>query len=199
MLSKWVLKNHIKPMKRSSGGFTLIEILIVTTLTMIMSSMLVNNFSRKRFDFNRIASLVEGDIRLAQSYALDSKKWSGSFRCGYGISQVDGSTYNIYAGRDTTVSSCTPSFSFSNSANTPLVKSSIVDSNVNILVFQDIFFLPPDSKLYLSNDNTPAIAPTFITLRKTSAPDCNTAGDCKFICIYPSGRMEVYDNSNLCI
>lgn len=179
-------------------GFTLIEVLVVASLTVMMAVILIRNFSSRKFDFDRIANYVEADIRLAQTYALASKQWGGALRCGYGITWVDSTTYNIYAGKDSSTDSCAPSFAFSSSGTTPIAKTVLIHPEVQILQFQDSFYLPPDPRLYIGASSIKTISPNLIILKKTSAIDCSNPSDCRYICIYPPGRIEVYRNSNLC-
>ncbi len=183
---------------RNSGGFTLIEILVVASLMVLMTSVLIKNFSGNKLDMDRIANQLLVDIRTAQSNALAAKKYEDTFRCGYGVTRQSSSIYNIYAGKNSSIGSCSNPYSFIDATTTPIIKTVTVDSRVDILNFQDVFFLPPDPKLYRGNGNSPATNPLEITLRKSTVNNCNTAGDCKFICVYPSGRVEKYNDKNLC-
>lgn len=179
-------------------GFTLIEVLVVASLTVMMAVILIRNFSNRKFDFDRIANNVEADIRLAQTYALASKQLGGAFRCGYGITWVNSTAYNIYAGGDSSANNCTPSFTFSSPGTTPIAKTVLMHPEVQILQFQDSFYLPPDPRLYIGASSSGAISPNLITLKKTSALDCSNPNDCRYICIYPPGRVEIYRSSSLC-
>ena len=183
----------------SNRGFSLIEILIVAALTALMASILIKNFSTRRFDFDQVANQVEADVRLAQTYSLAAKRINNTFRCGFGVTRVSTTTYNIYAGKDSPTNSCTPSFIFINAATTPIVKTIILDPRVVIDPFLDVFYLPPDPRLYISNGASPTITPLLITLRKLPAANCSVQTECRYICICPPGRIEVYKNSALCI
>src|SRR3989344_1958997 len=187
---------------RNFQGFSLIEVLVVAGLMVLMSSLMIRNFSSTRLDFDKIANQLEADVRLAQSNALSSKKVNDAFRCGYGITWIGDSTYDIYAGKDTAVSSCasdsSPNFRFVDAASTPIVKTIILDSRIRVLNFQDIFFLPPDPRLYRDNGNQPTKNPQEITLRKNSVSNCNGEDNCRYVCVYPSGKVEVYRSSNQC-
>ncbi len=179
-------------------GFTLIEVLVVASLTVMMAVVLIKNFSNRRFDFDRVANNVEADVRLAQTYALASKQWGGAFRCGYGITWVNANTYNIYAGKDSSTDSCAPSFTFASSGTTPIAKTVLINPAVQILQFQDSFYLPPDPILYVGASSNRAVSPNLIILKKTPAIDCSNPSDCRYICIYPPGRIEIYRSSGLC-
>ena len=195
------LNNKFKNKKYNyylGAGFTLIEILVVAGLIVFMASILIKNFSGGKFDLGRTANQVEADIRLAQTYSLAAKRLSGSFRCGYGVTWVSNTTYSIYAGRDTTTNNCTPSFAFINAGSTPIYKSTIIDPKIEILSFQDVFYLPPDPRLYAGPSANQSSSPTLITLRRTTAANCNNSVDCRFVCVYPSGKIDIYTNANLC-
>lgn len=180
-------------------GFTLVEIVIVAGLMVFMSSVLIKNFGSRRFNFDFLTNNVVSDVRTAQSYALNSKMTNNAFRCGFGINRVSTTSYRIYAGRDTSTDNCTPSYTFINSVTTPDVQIVNLDNRVQILPFEDVFFLPPDPRIYIGIGSSPTIIPLLITLKLASASDCSTQSNCRFVCVYPSGRIEAYKDSALCI
>lgn len=179
-------------------GFTIIEVLIVIALLAILSGILIRKFSARDINILQIASGIAGDIRLAQSYSLGAKKFNGAFRCGYGFHRENNNSYIIYAGRDTGAGNCNPGYNFQNEAQTPTVKRSPLNSGVIILDFSDIFFLPPDPKVFINDSANPNDGPELLTLRKSSASDCTNPQNCSYVCVHFSGRVEVYNNSAQC-
>lgn len=185
-------------MNLKTRGFTIIEILVVITILTVVTSILIKNFSSPRFDLGRNANVIVADIRNAQSYALSSLKYNNTFRCGYGIHWNSIRTYYLYAGRDTAVGNCNPDFNYQNQIQTPIIKEVDLGPSAQIPSFDDIFYLPPDPRLYLEDDDEPATNPELITLRN-NVNNCTDPSKCIYICVYPSGRVEVYKDSALCI
>ena len=74
---------------RKNNGFTLVEVLIVASITVVVASFLIASFSRTRVDLNRIASGIVAEIRSSQAQAVYSTSFQGKTRCGYGIRPVN--------------------------------------------------------------------------------------------------------------
>ena len=186
--------------RKNSSGFTLIEVIVVAGLMVFIASVLIRNFSGSRFNFDNVAYQVQADLRLAESHSQGFIKYNNTFRCGYGLTWINNTTYAIYTGRNATTSNCSSSnYSYSSAATTPRIKLSPVDARVDILSFTDVFFLPPDPRIYYGTSLIQATSTSLITLRKKTSTSCSTNNDCRFVCIYPSGRIEVYKSSSLCI
>src|SRR3989344_8226607 len=94
----------------NSLGFSLIEVLVVATITGIISTLMLLSFQRSRLDLNQSKDEMIADLRVAQSKALASTKhYSGSgpkIRCGYGVHYIDLTSYSIYTGPDASLNNC---------------------------------------------------------------------------------------------
>ena len=92
MESKTALKNQ---------GFTLIELLISLLVISVLVSLGYVNFRKyaQKQALWAVARQIEGDLRLAQSYAMSGKDASncntGTYLYGYRLVKVDNSSYKI--------------------------------------------------------------------------------------------------------
>ncbi len=180
-------------------GFTLIEVIVVSGLLIIISSLLITRLSSNKLDMGKIANSVVLDLRVIQSYALNTRQYNNTIRCGYGFHYINSQNYELYAGRDTASSNCKAPFRYSNETSTPGVEFRTLDPRVTFSgTLTDLFFLPPDPKLYSGSSTSPATNPRRITIRKASQASCNDPANCKYICVYASGRIEVYNYSSSC-
>lgn len=196
-------------------GFSLFEILVVSSITIFISISLIQSLSTlARVNLERVANVVAADVRLAQQLTLSSHQFKGSqdptvrIRCGYGVSQNSqgSSSYVLYAGAPTINTSgvpqaCPANRNFQPAAlqNTPLYKITNLDKRVDFATtpgFNDIFFEPPGPTTYINNSSS---APTErITIKRigTTASQCNSGSrNCIFVCVYLSGRVEITKNT----
>jgi prepilin-type N-terminal cleavage/methylation domain-containing protein len=90
MESKTALKNQ---------GFTLIELLVSLLVISILVSLGYANFRKyaQKQALWAVARQIEGDLRLAQSYAMSGKdaSCSSGYLYGYQLVKVDNSSYKI--------------------------------------------------------------------------------------------------------
>lgn len=169
-------------------GFTLIEILVVMSITVMITGFLVVNFSRLRVDLNQTASMVQDAIREAQSQALAGALLRGTYRCGYGI-HFDTAGYMIYAGPDSSTVDCATDDRTYNAGTDVSVRQALLPSNVLeiILPAPDIFFEPPNPTTYINGVSAPGTSATISIHRKGSA--CPSS-DCRSIYVSTSGRIQ---------
>ncbi|OGN11067.1 MAG: hypothetical protein A3C69_00040 [Candidatus Yanofskybacteria bacterium RIFCSPHIGHO2_02_FULL_43_12] len=171
-------------------GFTLIEILVVASITGIISTLMLLNFQRTRVDLNESGSVFIADLRSAQSKALASTKYdSGSglkIRCGYGVHYVNPTSYSIYAGPDASSADCS-SFDRNLDDGDATVATKVFGNEKVVFkaVFNDIFWEPPHPYTYINNAS--ASASINITIGKIGG---TCPQDCKIINVSTSGKIE---------
>ncbi|MDO8658698.1 MAG: type II secretion system protein, partial [Candidatus Levybacteria bacterium] len=142
-------------------GFTLIEILVVATITGIISTIMLLNFQRSRLDLNEGSGILLADLRATQSKALASTKYdSGSglkIRCGYGVHYVDLTSYSIYVGPDANSNDCPFLNRNLDGADTTVSTKKFVNEKIEFKnTFNDIFWEPPHPYTYLNNSSASA-------------------------------------------
>ncbi len=92
---------------KNKNGFTLIEILVATTIIVILASMMLFNIKggQKQLTLQMSVNKMAQDVRRAQEMAMGAKEFSGSIPMGgYGLyfdkSQLGDTTYLIFADLD---------------------------------------------------------------------------------------------------
>ncbi len=176
-----------------SLGFTLIEVLVVVSITVIITGLLVANFSRSRIDLNQTTLIVKDAIREAQSMALSGAVFgtagAGSLsRCGYGI-HFGADAYIIYAGPISAATVCTPLAYGYDIDNSGIVRQGLLSNPALEIVVPapDIFFEPPNPKTYLIG--TGSSNQTTIIIRRKGTTGCAPA-DCRQINVTTSGQIQ---------
>src|SRR3989338_2741564 len=88
-----ILKFHlIRKSNRQAGGFTLVEVLITMGIIIVLSALMITNFGqggRGLAAQKRVASVVAGDLRYAQSLALSGGGYNNQQVCGFGAHFVN--------------------------------------------------------------------------------------------------------------
>lgn len=188
--------NSIPPLNRN--GFTLVEVLIVASITVFISTFLLLNFSRLRTDFVEETNTFASRIRIAQTKAISSAKFNNSIRCGYGIRYINTQSYAIYVGENATALTC----SSQNKDYNPSGSSPDNDADIEIVnfsnsklefktVFRAIYFEPPDPKTYIVDSGGTVHNETGYNLNVNigkiggSCPQ-----DCKTLNVSTSGKIE---------
>ena len=170
-------------------GFTLLEVLVVASITVIITGLFIQNFSRSRIDLNQTTLTIVDAIRDAQSQALAGALYAGKYRCGYGI-HFNASDYLIYAGPDVQAVGidCSTQDSNYNASIDSVVRQGLLSNNVlEIVATEDIFFEPPDPTTFIGGVSTPGKT-TLINIRRKSAA-CPSS-DCRTISVTTSGRIQ---------
>ena len=142
-------------------GFTLVEMLVVISIILVMTSLLLGKFAQSRVDLNQWRLQVLDAVRESQALALSGAKFNNAYRCGYGIHFVSNG-FVIYAGPDASLVDCSNDSLHHReyNAGTDEVVRSVTFSNTQVeiaLPAPDIFFQPPDPTTYICV-NSPAVA-----------------------------------------
>jgi len=168
-------------------GFTLIDILVAALIVVIMSGILLANFSKARINLSESSSILIGAIRKAETKSISSARYSDYHPCGYGIKYTDNKSIDIYVSGPVSDTCVDDRF---NGSSIETIK--LVDPRIEIrAIFNDIFFQPPDPKVYL-NGVADYQSSLRILLGKIGA-DCNDR-TCQTICVYGTGRIETRPN-----
>lgn len=172
-------------------GFTLIEVLVVASITVIMAGLLIANFSRTRVDMNQTTLIVKDAIREAQSLALAGAVFGAGAggapsQCGYGI-HFESDGYTIYAGPLSDPSVCVPD-NYGFGKNGGVVRRALISNSVLEIVMPapDIFFEPPDPKTYFIGSAGKTIT---VTIRRKGTTVCPSA-DCRQINVNTAGQIQ---------
>ena len=183
-------------MLRENKGFTLIEMIVVTSVIVVISTAGLAIFSeqRNRVDLVLSAQKVANDLRKARNLAMISSKYdmgSGAeVPCGYGIhfGASDDNAYILFAGNNSDTGNCgstdksyNPAPALENDIEVESINlpSNVIISNSNDF---DIFFEPPYSATTITPDD-----PLVIILR-VKGRDCPDY--CKNVIITSSGKIE---------
>src|SRR3989344_5648256 len=114
-------------------GFTLIEILVVASITGIISTLMLLNFQRTRVDLNDSGSGLK-------------------IRCGYGVHYVNPTSYSIYAGPDASSADCSSFDRNLDDGDATVATKVFGNQKVEFkAVFNDIFWEPPHPYTYINN------------------------------------------------
>jgi Tfp pilus assembly protein FimT len=169
-------------------GFTLVEVLVVASITVLITGFLVFNFSRLRTDLNQTTLTVEDSIREAQGNALSGELIRGTSRCGYGV-HFDARSYVLYAGPDSSAVDCAAQNRNYEVGTDVIVRSAFIQNNAIEIVLPapDIFFEPPGPTTYINNVNTPGTTAA-ISIHATSGA-CPSS-DCRTIHVNTSGQIQ---------
>ncbi|MCC6405270.1 MAG: prepilin-type N-terminal cleavage/methylation domain-containing protein [Candidatus Yanofskybacteria bacterium] len=170
-------------------GFTLIEVLVVASITVFITGLLVINFSRTRVDLNQTVLTIQDAIREAQAQALAGSLVRGTYRCGYGI-HFAATGYTLYAGPESAAVDCTGAPRVFDAAASTVLRQVVLASNVLEIVppLPDIYFEPPNPTTYLNGVSNPGASTTVVVRRKGAhcpSPDCRT------VSVSSSGRIQL--------
>ena len=181
--------------KKSESGFTLVDILVAAMIMMLMTGILLANFSKARINLLESSAIIIGAIRKAEAKAISSALINGAsgpyHPCGYGVMYNNASSISIFSGP--TEENCTdnkygPGYSIFETIK-------LVDPRVEIRnisrTFYDIFFRPPDPKMYI--DGTANFGSSERILVSRIGATCDDQ-NCQTICIYGTGRVETFPN-----
>ncbi|MCC6934423.1 MAG: type II secretion system protein [Candidatus Yanofskybacteria bacterium] len=170
-------------------GFTLLEVLVVASITVFITGLLVVNFSRTRVDLNQTILTIQDAIREVQGQALSGSLVRGTHRCGYGI-VFTATGYTLYAGPDSAAVDCVGAPRTFDAGASTVLRQALLASNVLEVVspLPDIYFEPPNPTTYLNGAANPGATATILVRRKGA--QCPSA-DCRALTVSSSGRIEL--------
>ena len=181
-------------------GFTLLEVLIVASITGFITTFLLINFSRTRISFVEEANIFKSKIRITQTKAVSSTQFNNSIRCGYGIRYISNQSYSIYAGENASTLDCSTQNKDYNPAggsdnDVDIEVLNFADSRIEFkTIFRAIFFEPPDPKTFIVDSggtvHNVTDEPNYslgITIGKVGS---TCPGVCKTINVSTSGKIE---------
>jgi type II secretory pathway pseudopilin PulG len=179
-------------------GFSIIEILVVISTIALASVYLMRSFSLHRTYIQEATNTVLADLVTIQTNALAAKNYNDVARCGYGIHFINSITYSIYVAPQPAVDNgyCSTLDRKYNDSGPVYIKDIVVSEEYITgfgpvefdASFSDIFFEPPDPKVYVNGTYDVAGAPGKITIREIGQ-SC-VSGKCRSICVYPSSKIE---------
>ena len=182
-------------MNEHERGFSLIEVMVVSTIMAVISTVLILNFRESSVSnaaMNRSASIMVSDIRRAQSLATSLTLFEDNTVCGYGVHYINITSYTIYVGRISGGGTCASSSrNYQSSTDAVLETKKIITDKFELdKSFGDIFFEPPDPKTYINNDASLSQPAETVVIIEKGGTNCNQF-KCIFIDIFPSGRVDI--------
>jgi prepilin-type N-terminal cleavage/methylation domain-containing protein len=177
----------------SDRGFTLIEILVVASITGVLTTLMLINFQRTRLDLSLSTNDFIGQVRATQEKANGSVRFNDgggaglAIRCGYGLHYESNTSYSVYAGPNASIIDCTTENRNLGGNDFKILPIKILyDPKVEFKTpFNDIFFEPPNPTTFINNSS--ASASIIITIGKVGG---TCPQDCKTINVSTSGTIE---------
>jgi prepilin-type N-terminal cleavage/methylation domain-containing protein len=178
-------------------GFTLIEILVVISLTILLSFVMVGGFSRNRVYLSDALNVLVGDIRSVQTRAASGTRYNNTARCGYGFRDepTNNSTYYLYVGANSSLFNCSlEDRNYNSGSDAIILTKDIGDSRLEFKTSSpDVFFESPVPRTFINNVIYAPIPATISIGEKNKPCDVDT---CKTVCIFESGKIEIKNGSN---
>lgn len=167
-------------------GFTLIEVIVVVSITAILAGVMLANFrgGEKSRLVAVAAQQVAQNVRLAQNFSTSLKESGGIVPCGWGIHYLNESGYVLFADGAGCASANPYRYDSSERTQTFLFNDARVKFSSS---FNDIFFRPPDSVTYINAGSGNNLEER---IRVCLVSDC--AGNYKEVVIRGTGVVE-YD------
>jgi len=174
-----------------SAGFTLIELMVTTAITVIITGLLVTNFSRVRVDLNRASISVTDGIREAQSLALTGALIRGVISCGYGIHFMENG-FIIFSEPKNDSTKCADQNRIYDSSDAIIRTATLGNTTLEVVLpADDIFFEPPDPTTYINGAYAPATQ-AYIQIRRrgSACVEKQSTPDCRAILVTGAGRVQ---------
>jgi len=131
-------------------AFSLIELLVITSIILILTALILPNYrlGDKNLALQRSASKLSQDLRMAQEMAMSAKEVSGAVPDGFGIYFDISSpfSYILFADKDNSHAR--------NAGDADLetisLESNIIISNLSPASSFSVLFVPPDPTVWIS-------------------------------------------------
>lgn len=176
-----------------SGGFSLIELIVILAIIATISAGLIVNFratSSNAIARRQATQLFLADLRRAQSSALSGISHKGTFVCGYGIHYSETISYITYAKIPQGGISCrasTDSRNYDSTKDLTVGVHQFINSNMIFeQPFSDIYFEIPEPITYLNN-STNSTDSVQITIKPVSAEGKT------IVTVYQSGKIDTVE------
>ena len=127
--------------------------------------------------------------------ALSGTRYRGNLVCGYGLHYVDSITYSIYAKAVPVSGACASVVTHNYDPGLDFIVDTkkLLSTTLELrMPFGDLFFEPPDPKIYINNNSTALFVPDQIIIQPKGQSDCATK-PCGYINFYASGRLDLLD------
>lgn len=159
-----LLNSHSRS-RRSRSGFTLIEILVVISITAVFSlmSLTYSKAGERQTALYVEAQKLAGLIFRAKSLSLTTYRDANPNRCGYGIEiNYAAKTYSLFAYQEPSVPNC-PSLTsappnFRTMISTYAIDSRLVLKNSASDSLSLVLFVPPNPKTLISFDDGASVS-----------------------------------------
>lgn len=166
------------------NGFTLIEVLIVSLITIALTTSLVTNFSRTRSQLPNTSVGMVNNVRQAQNRAVSGALHKGVHRCGYGVF-FEAGRYVVYAGPEPDAQNgCSEdNFQWDPGRDSPVL---IVLAPAGLTFSDgDVYFEPPFPTTYVNG-----VPDQDLTIQVTEPGARCPSNGCRTITINAAGQIQ---------
>lgn len=180
------------------NGFTLIEVVVVASITGFITTFLLVNFNRTRVNITESVQTFTSKVNIARTRANSSALYNGDIRCGYGVLYLSPQSFAVYAGESVDAIDCEAANKNYNPGGTAdydtiLETVTLPDQRVEFKSnFGVIYFEPPDPTTTIIDSggvvHTNLDYVHEITIGRVGTL-CPT--DCKTIDVTGTGRIEI--------
>lgn len=179
---------------KSQSGFSLIELTVVLAIVAMVASLATVNSSsiKVRQESAKFVSV----LRRAQSLALSGSGIKDNEVCGYGVHYVNDGEYLIFEGRSSSGLQCAlTQRKYKDGIDRVVERFNVSAKAIVVEQFKDIFFEPPDPKIYF-DDVSNFGEEAKISIRRSQDQQCSQSIPCAGVVISTSGRIEISNIAN---
>lgn len=166
--------------KNSQESFTLVELLVVISISMVIGAAAIMNFTggKRSNSVSRAADVILTEVRGVQNKATTIAQGNGQVSCGYGIHYQDPTSFQTFKIEPDATTDCkeinTPSSSdsnrtYSSSRSVDLKLVELKKPNITKIdgSFSDIYFVPPEGLVFIDGERTTAGSSTIVVCERT--------------------------------